>query len=470
MIQLAHHPDIPAAAAAAVLRRIEEHPSPANDAATRSAFTAAGYADVQPRENVLTFAHWLIAGRVVMKGERAVKVEMMIPAELDDNDEPRRFIRRTVNLFHINQTHTLDPEKPLSPKLKSAVSSALNGHANRRSSTSRRSSRRGPNRPPATPRREPTPTPRPTPQPPTFTGDEATADKLDALADAMQKTIDEKRNPAIANQNPTARRIRIAEGMRRDAARLEETQTALHVLAQHHRAGTVPHELAQLKSRSAVHDAMNRYSKEPAAKALQSLVDHRELSPAEQIAKSAKAKAEELRQAEAALFGAKIPGYFPTPPAVVERIIAAADIRPGLSVLEPSAGKGDIAEAVEAAGGSVTCMEIAPQLAAILRLKGLTAHNVSCLDCSAKFDRIVMNPPFENGQDIDHIRRMFEQLNPGGRLVSVVCEGPFFRKDRKSEDFRDWLETVGAHTEKLPAGSFLASGTGVATRLVTIDK
>ena len=34
--------------------------------------------------------------------------------------------------------------------------------------------------------------------------------------------------------------------------------------------------------------------------------------------------------------------FFPTPAAVVAQLIAAADLRPGLDVLEPSAGAGEL--------------------------------------------------------------------------------------------------------------------------------
>lgn len=34
-----------------------------------------------------------------------------------------------------------------------------------------------------------------------------------------------------------------------------------------------------------------------------------------------------------------------------------------------------------------------------------------------------------------------------------MSESPFFRTDKKSNDFRDWLDTVGG-SEKLPEGSF----------------
>ena len=45
-----------------------------------------------------------------------------------------------------------------------------------------------------------------------------------------------------------------------------------------------------------------------------------------------------------------------------------------------------------------------------------------------------------------------------------------FRTDRKSTEFRDWLNTVNATWESLPDGSFKSSGTGVATRMLVVEK
>ena len=85
-----------------------------------------------------------------------------------------------------------------------------------------------------------------------------------------------------------------------------------------------------------------------------------------------------------------------------------------------------------------------------------------------------MNPPFERGQDAEHVQHAYERLKPGGRLVAIMSNGPFFRSDKKAEGFRNWLDTVDGSHEELPEGSFAGKDafrqTGVNTRLVVIDK
>lgn len=76
------------------------------------------------------------------------------------------------------------------------------------------------------------------------------------------------------------------------------------------------------------------------------------------------------------------------------------------------------------------------------------------------FDRIVMNPPFENGADIKHIEHARHLLKPGGRLVAICANGP-----RQ----RDRLMPLASHWEDLPPGTFKDAGTMVNTALLVID-
>ncbi|MCH7511769.1 MAG: hypothetical protein IIB19_05335, partial [Chloroflexi bacterium] len=75
---------------------------------------------------------------------------------------------------------------------------------------------------------------------------------------------------------------------------------------------------------------------------------------------------------EAELNMLKIPGYWPTPTAVVERMVAAAKIEPGDLVLEPSAGSGSIAQVIrdKHPGATLELLELNYSLAELLKLKG----------------------------------------------------------------------------------------------------
>jgi protein-L-isoaspartate O-methyltransferase len=179
------------------------------------------------------------------------------------------------------------------------------------------------------------------------------------------------------------------------------------------------------------------------------------------------------KAAELDLVGRKLPGFFPTPESLAERMAKLADIREGQTVLEPSAGTGRLADAAKRLGAKVDTVEMASSLRDILAKKGhnIVADDFTSMDLKpGSYDRILMNPPFEKGRDMAHVRRAFEALKPGGKMVAVMGEGAFFRQDKSATEFRGWLEGVRGTSEKLPEGTFKESNTGVNTRLVVIEK
>jgi len=170
-------------------------------------------------------------------------------------------------------------------------------------------------------------------------------------------------------------------------------------------------------------------------------------------------------------------GFFETPEAVVRRMLELADIQNRDWVLEPSAGLGAIARQI--IPFAPRCLYLVEKnLARYEKLRDTFVTNglnvkTFCRDfleslVLVTFDKIVMNPPFEEGQDIDHVQHAYKMLNETGTLVSVMSEGPFFRGDKKATAFREWFESVGGESEPLPDGAFKESGTGVKARLIII--
>lgn len=187
-----------------------------------------------------------------------------------------------------------------------------------------------------------------------------------------------------------------------------------------------------------------------------------------------KMKHDAIKEAERALVGSKVGiDFFPTPAAVARRMVETAGIEPGMSVLEPSAGNGNIAEEIRKAGVEPDVVEISESLRKVLKAKGFNIVGHDFNDTEGKYDRIVMNPPFSKNQDIEHVQRAYGMLKTGGRLVAIVGEGAFSRSGKTEQAFRDWLDSAGAEIEKLPAGTFndksLLAQTGANARLVVIE-
>lgn len=164
--------------------------------------------------------------------------------------------------------------------------------------------------------------------------------------------------------------------------------------------------------------------------------------------------------------------YFPSPPAVVARLMELADISPGMQVLEPSAGRGAIAVACAEKGADVDCVELMEAnynaLCADDRLKRVKRGCFLEHGVIEAYDRIIMNPPFARQQDIKHVTHALKFLKPGGKLVSVMASSVGFRENRLTNEFRDLIAERGGRIEALPEGAFKESGTMVRTVIVVI--
>ena len=183
-----------------------------------------------------------------------------------------------------------------------------------------------------------------------------------------------------------------------------------------------------------------------------------------------------VKELERAMVGRRNDGldFFPTPSGVAQQMIEAAGIEEGMSVLEPSAGMGHIAEQIRETGVDPDVVEFSADRRELLEAKGFNVVANDFMEASGEYDRIVMNPPFSGRRDAEHVRHAFDLLKPGGRIVAIMGEGVFFGQDKKAESFREWLDSVGGSSEKLPDGTFidpsLPVNTATNARLVVIDK
>jgi predicted RNA methylase len=165
----------------------------------------------------------------------------------------------------------------------------------------------------------------------------------------------------------------------------------------------------------------------------------------------------------------KLYQFYETPSDLAHRMVAMAHIRENDRVLEPSAGKGAILKALPQTVHR-TAVELNPAMAEL----HAHAHDVlfrDFLQCNGElgvFDEVIANPPFRNGQDVQHVRHMFDMVKPGGVIVTVMSPAWQYRIDRKHAEFRAWLESLDHDVEDLPEGTFNSSGTIVRSLLLTI--
>lgn len=168
-------------------------------------------------------------------------------------------------------------------------------------------------------------------------------------------------------------------------------------------------------------------------------------------------------------------GFFQTPPELVQRVLAQANIEPHHLVLEPSAGQGALADAAARVVGTdrVKVVEMLDRNRQVLMDKGyeLLSKDFLKMDPSqlpGGFDRIVMNPPFGREADIEHVVHAAQFLKDGGELVAIMSPGHTFRQTAKARTFRALLEEAGELVAENGAGAFKASGTDVNTVIIKL--
>jgi predicted RNA methylase len=168
--------------------------------------------------------------------------------------------------------------------------------------------------------------------------------------------------------------------------------------------------------------------------------------------------------------------FFATPDELADQLVNRAFEcyrKDYCSILEPSAGQGAIIKAIQrkSEAHKVYCFEAMSVNKLFLdKLENVNFLGEDFLTCTDKFDLIIANPPFSKNQDIDHVNKMWECLNPGGRIVSITSKHWQTSSNKKETDFKRFLDEKGALIDEIDMGAFKESGTMVGGLIVIIDK
>jgi len=162
--------------------------------------------------------------------------------------------------------------------------------------------------------------------------------------------------------------------------------------------------------------------------------------------------------------------FFPTPEKIIDILIKKSNVKKGMKVLEPSAGKGSIAKKLKEMGCKVTVCEKHEPFRKELIDDGFSVlQNKDFLTVGPSvFDAVVANPPFTLQQDIDHVLHMIKFVKEGGIVASVMSNGVTFRKNKKALNFHKTMDEKCISWEiiELPKDSFKESGTMVSAIIV----
>lgn len=177
--------------------------------------------------------------------------------------------------------------------------------------------------------------------------------------------------------------------------------------------------------------------------------------------------------------------YFATPDALADQIVRECTdvnaLHDGAHVLEPSAGDGSLVRAIRRAHprAVIHAIEPNPGRADRIPLDGMTGVETMTFeqylqnDPPAKYDAVVMNPPFTlPGRPtawIDHVHAAYDLLVPGGQLVAITPAGLGYRSARAHTALRALVADRGGWRD-LPEGSFIASGTDAHTCVLWLTR
>lgn len=124
--------------------------------------------------------------------------------------------------------------------------------------------------------------------------------------------------------------------------------------------------------------------------------------------------------------------FYPTPPHIAEKLLEGIDWRSIEQVLEPSAGKGDLAKAINTKTHKthyhktrIDCIEIDKNVRAILKHSLAQNENMTIVHDDfltynhyKKYNLIAMNPPFSNGDE--HLLKALQMQEDGGEIRCIL--------------------------------------------------
>lgn len=167
--------------------------------------------------------------------------------------------------------------------------------------------------------------------------------------------------------------------------------------------------------------------------------------------------------------------FYPTPQNIIVRyILRNLTLKPGMRILEPSAGRGNIVGVIEEACPKcrIDVAEINAVRRELLELKGYRVIGSDFWELGVasrsgnerpvlgaqyveRYDVVAMNPPFDKGVGMAHVKRAWEFLRPGGQLVAILPERNVNGTSRESISFREWAQKHGAKKViSIPAKEF----------------
>ena len=163
--------------------------------------------------------------------------------------------------------------------------------------------------------------------------------------------------------------------------------------------------------------------------------------------------------------------FYPTPEHLGRQLLRHVDWKRVTAILEPSAGKGDLLRLVKGKAKIVECIELDPNLQAILRDQGYNVIGDDFLthDTYTSYDLIIMNPPFSDGAK--HLLKALDLCKHGGQVCCILNAETLRNPcDVYRQKLADLLDEHAAIIEYVQDGfSHAERKTGVEVALIYVN-
>ncbi len=162
---------------------------------------------------------------------------------------------------------------------------------------------------------------------------------------------------------------------------------------------------------------------------------------------------------------------------VVARLIDECDgFSNGTSILEPSAGSGDLVDWVQflvpRLKFDIDCIELNKEKREELISKGYNVVGEDFLkfDTNKRYDYVIACPTFKDNVDVEHIIQMYDFVKKGGSVVSFTS--PFWTTQNtvRAITFRAWLRDKNYSLKMLEDKSFVENYKTQPTMIIKITR
>ena len=177
--------------------------------------------------------------------------------------------------------------------------------------------------------------------------------------------------------------------------------------------------------------------------------------------------------------------FYPTPWRVAVKMLSNIFIDYRDSVLEPSAGKGDLLDVIlkkvlqryprSRDDLDIDCLEINPELRLILKGKGhrVVGFDFLRFDTFKRYDWIFTNPPFSNGDA--HLTKALDLLKPGGTCICILnaetIDNPYTnQRQALLRKLESWNADISTRLEKAFKGADVVRQSDVRIALIRVTR